>query len=171
MQNSRFDYSSLHIEPPSDLSCEITKWACEHVDDDDIYVSYQDFTYGREDEIHVTALFGIHSDNSSQIRTIIGRKPINVQLGEVRVFSNPFKFDVVNIQVFSQDLVDLNKLLVAQVPFTNKYKTYNPHLTIAYVKKGKGWKHNGLDLWKGRKFTSDYLIFSSKNGTKERIVL
>lgn len=171
MRNSRFDYSSTHIEPPSDLAEDVVIWGRQHVNDDDIFVSWQDFSYGREDEIHVTVLYGIHAEHSDQLRSVlVGEKPLHVQLGEVRVFSNRFKFDVLVIEVISPDLVRLNKKLT-QLPFTNKYGTYQPHLTIAYVKKGKGWKHNGLDRWKGRTFISDHVVFSSKNGTKERIVL
>lgn len=171
MQNSHFDYSSTHIEPPVDLGDDITAWGRKHVSDDDIYVSLQDFTYGREDEIHVTVLYGIHSEHPDQLRTLLaGEKPVHAQLGEVRVFSNAFKFDVLVVEVFSQDLIRLNKKLTKHMSYTNKYETYNPHLTIAYVKKGKGWKFSGYARWKGRKFVCDYVVFSSKNGTKERIV-
>jgi len=171
MQNSRFDYSSIHIEPPSDLAEDIVTWSREHVSDDEIFVSWRDFTYGREDEIHATILYGIHSEKSDHLQSVLtGEKPIHIQLGKVRIFSNRFKFDVLVIEVISPDLIQLNKKLTEKIPITNKYGAYSPHFTIAYVKKGAGWKYSRLDRWKGRKFISDYLIFSSKNGTKERIV-
>lgn len=172
MYNSRFDYSSTHVELSPELSGDILQWSTSNVDDDDIFVSFEDFTYGREDEIHVTILYGIHSEVSTQVKDLlVVEKPIVGTLGRIKVFSNPLKFDVVVIGVRSPDLFRLHNKLAEVVPYTNKYDTYHPHVTVAYVKKGRGWKHHGLSLWSGKKFTCDYVVFSSKNGTKERIIL
>ena len=172
MQNAHFDYSSTHIEPPNDIADDVITWGREHITDDEIFVSLQDFTYGREDEIHITILNGIHSEKTDQLVMLLrGETPLHVQLGEVRVFSNAPKYDVLIIEVFSSDLIKLNKKLAKKIPFTEKYASYNPHLTIAYVKKGKGWRHNGLDRWKGSTFVTNQIVFSSKNGIKEYIIL
>lgn len=172
MRNVRYDYSSCHIELPKSLATEIVKWGREKVNDNDIYVTHHEPNFGREDEMHITILYGIHAENSDVIRDILEDSgPIEVELGKIDVFTNPFKFDVVMIEVNSDDLCRLNEKLQKSVKHTSKYPTYKPHVTIAYVKKGKGWKHHGLDIWNGTQFTSDYAIFSSKDGTKERIAL
>ena len=147
-------------------------WGRRNVSDDDIFVSFDDFGYGRENEIHATLLYGIHSDSPDQVRSLIeGEGPIHIELGQTKVFSNRFKYDVLVIEAQSPDLKRLYSKLVRVVPYTDKYGTYNPHVTIAYVKKGKGWKHHGVNKWDQLAFTTDYVVFSSKNGTKERIVL
>lgn len=172
MHNVKYDYSSCHIDLPQSLAKEIVKWGRKEVSDEEIYVSQRDPSFGREDEMHITILYGIHAETSTSIRKIMEDSgPIEVELGKIDVFTNPQKFDVVMIEVHSDDLCRLNEKLQKSIKFTNKYPTYKPHATIAYVKKGKGWKHQGLARWNGTTFTSDFAIFSSKNGVKERIAL
>jgi len=172
MQNTQYDYSSIHVNLPEPLAGKIVKWGRQKVSDDDIFVSQQDPSFGREDEMHVTMLYGLHSQSPDQAKEILkGEKSIKVKLGKVKIFTNPQKFDVVVIDVESDDLCRLNKKLRDVVEFTNSYKKYQPHATIAYVKKGKGWKHNELDKWAGQEFTCTQAVFSSKNGTKEPISL
>jgi len=135
-------------------------------------VSQQDPSFGREDEMHITVLYGIHSNSSQQVKKLLaGEKPIHIKLGKIEVFTNPFKFDVVVLKAVSPDLRRLNTKLRNNVEFTNQYQKYRPHATIAYVKKGKGWKHRGVDNWAGQEFTCGYTVFSSKDGSKQRITL
>lgn len=172
MQNTRYDFSSVHVDVPSPLSEEIVKWGRENVSDDDIYVSPKDPGFGREDEIHITILYGIHAAQPDQVESLLkGAGPIKVRLGKLEVFANPFKFDVLMIDVQSEDLDRINQLLQKDVKFTNKYPVYQPHVTIAYVQKGKGWQHRGEEIWEGREFVCDYTVFSSKEGFKHRIPL
>ena len=169
MQNTKYDYSSIHVDVPSQLSNEIITWGQENVTDEEIFVSQREPCFGREDEIHATILYGLHAENPDQIKKLLSNeKPIKIQLGATKVFSNPFKFDVLVIRAISHDLHRLNEKLASQVEYANRYGKYNPHITIAYVKKGKGWQHGGCKSWKGREFICDSFIFSSKNGTKER---
>lgn len=172
MQNVKYDFSSCHVDVPSPHSDDIIEWGRSHVLDDDLFVTQRDPTFGREDEIHITILYGLHAENPDQVRDILkGAGPVRVKLGKMDVFTNPYKFDVVMIEVESDDLCDLNDMLQKKVKFTNKYPIYAPHVTIAYVKKGKGWKHHGNDTFEGREFICNYAVFSSKNGSKERIQL
>src|SRR4051812_29853944 len=109
MRNVNYDYSSCHIDVPDELSQEIIEWGEKHVPDENIFVAQRDPTFGREDEIHITILYGIHADSPESVRPIIEHSgPINVRLGKVDVFTNPFKFDVLMIEVFSDELMELN---------------------------------------------------------------
>lgn len=170
MKNVSYDFSSSHLDVPDPLGAEILEWGKEKVTDDDIYVTQSGMGYGREDEMHVTVLYGIHSESSELVEKLVkGNKPIKVKLGKVEVFTNPHKFDVVVIDVISHELRALNDRLVKEVEHTNNYGGYRPHITVAYVKKGKGWKHRGSNLWEGQEFDASHLIFSSINGSKKRI--
>lgn len=172
MLNTKYDYSSVHVDVLSPLADEIIAWGKQNVSDDDIYVSQRDPSFGREDEIHVTVLYGIHSESADPVVSAIqssGR--ITAKLGKLSVFTNPYRFDVLMIEVISPDLVARNQLLQEKVKFTNKYGAYRPHLTIAYVKKGKGWKHHGVSRFEGKTFSADYAVFSSKKGFKQVISL
>lgn len=171
MQNVKYEYSSVHIDVPNPLADKIIEWGKQKIKDSDIYVSQTDPSFGREDEMHVTLLYGIHSETSEEITKIIsGHNPISVKLGKIDVFTND-KFDVVVIKVISEDLNEINHKLTDHVEFTSKYKEYKPHVTLAYVKKGKGWKYHGIDQWKDKEFQTDYIVFSSKNGTKQKLYL
>ena len=170
MQNVKYEYSSVHIDVPYPLADKLIDWGKEKIKDSEIFVSQIDPSFGREDEMHVTILYGIHSENNEEVSKIVsGYGPISVTLGEIDVFTNPEKFDVVVVKVISDDLNELNEKLTSHVEFTSKYKEYKPHITLAYVKKGKGWKYHGIDKWKGKEFQTDYVIFSSKNGTKQKL--
>lgn len=171
MQNVKYDFSSLQINVPEPLSGNLIDWSKKKIKDHEIYVSQTDPGFGREDEMHITILYGIHSENSDKIKELVsGYGKISVEFGEVDIFTND-KFDVVFVSAISQDLNKLNNKICDGVEYTNKYKDYKPHATLAYVKKGKGWKYHGLRYWKGKKFTVDNVVFSSKSGEKEIISL
>jgi 2'-5' RNA ligase len=171
MKNTQYDYSSVHVDVPTELAEDIISWGSQKIPDSEIFVSQTEPSFGREDEMHVTILYGIHSETSEQVRKLITDKPLKVKLGKIDVFTNPQKFDVVVIGIDSPDLCDFNEKMKDDIEYTNKYSEYKPHITIAYVKKGKGWKHKGNNKWEGKEFSCDKIVFSSKNGTKERIIL
>lgn len=170
MKNVKYDYSSIHVDLPKEISDDIIQWGRKEISDREIFVMPRDPGLGREDEIHTTVLYGLHSDTPEQVEKLVkGEDSPKVRLGKIEVFTESEKYDVVVIHVISNDLRKLNKLLKEKVPYTNKYSSYRPHVTIAYVKKGKGWKFRGINKWDGKEFTCDSLVFSSTNGTKHKI--
>ena len=172
MRNVTYDFSSTQIDVPEKLADNIISWGEKAIDDSEIFVSETDPSFGRENEMHVTVLYGIHSEHSTKAKkSLKGVSPVKVKLGKVSAFTNPEKFDVVIIEVISKDLEKLNRKLRNELPFTNKYDEYRPHVTIAYVKNGKGNDYKGVNEWEGKEFECDYIVFSSKNGTKEKIKL
>lgn len=169
MQNVRYDFSSVHIDVPSPLAEELMNWTLRNVKDGDLYIVPGDSSYGREDEMHVTVLYGLHSNQPDEVKKLVTGEPkIQVKLGEINIFPNP-KFDVLIVEVESKELRDLNKKLEGNVEYTNKYDRYRPHITLAYIKKNRGWKHRGKRVWSGQQFETSKIVFSSKNGIKERI--
>lgn len=172
MKDVKYEYSSVHVLAAPKLSSEIIAWSTKQIPDEDIFVSQEDPNFGREDDIHVTILYGIHSEKSAKTKKLLlGERPVRIKLGKTGTFTNPPDFDVVWIDIISPDLHRLNRKLEDHLDFTNKYSEYKPHMTLAYVKKGKGKKHGSLDHWEGTEFICDHVIFSSKNGTKEKISL
>jgi 2'-5' RNA ligase len=171
MHRVQYDFSSVHVDVPPVLAMEIMEWG-QQVSDEDIYVTQSDPTFGREDEIHITILYGLHTDNPEQLRKLLERSgPVNVTLGKIEVFTNPQNYDVVMIEAHSRELHDLNVLLKEKTAHSSRFPLYQPHVTIAYVKKGRGWEHRGLDQWEGTQFMCHYAVFSSRNGGKYRISL
>jgi 2'-5' RNA ligase len=172
MLNVKYDFSSVHVDVPPTLADSIIQWGKKQIKDEDIYVSAKEATLGRENEIHATVLYGIHSSSADQsIKLLKDTGPIKAKLGKTGIFIKPRSYDVIMIEIESSDLNRLNELLIKNIKHTNKYGLYKPHVTIAYVKKGKAWKHvNNLD-WCGMEFTCDEAVFSSKNGSKHRFSL
>lgn len=172
MFNVKYNFSCIHVHVPLPLSEEIITWGKDQVADDDLFVAQKDPTFGREDEIHTTILYGIHSELPNEsIELLKNCGAIKATLGKIAVFTNPSKFDVVMIEVKSPDLCRLNELVAKNIRHTNRYGVYKPHITVAYVKKGRGWKHFGINRWKEVEFECTNAVFSSKNGSKYEFLL
>jgi hypothetical protein len=172
MLNVKYDFSSVHVNVPHPLCDQIISWGKKQIKDKDIYVTQKDPTFGREDEIHATILYGIHTESPERtINLLKDQGPIKARMGKVGIFSNPNNYDVIMIQIESDDLKRLNKLIVDHIPHTNKYGVYKPHITVAYVKKGKGWKHFGASKWNGTEFECNHAVFSSKDGSKHKFLI
>lgn len=111
---------------------EIQKWVSENVPEDVIITP--------EHEIHITILYGIKDTVPvSEIQAFCETIPlIVVKLGEISFFNQPEQ-DVMKITVDSPQLQEINRRLIKHLGEENiepsKY-SYNPHLTLAYVKPG-----------------------------------
>jgi len=143
---------------------EIPKWKniISKIKEEDLYDDGSG-TFGREDEPHISILYGYHDEvKADDFKEIIDKidKPIEVELTGISLFENP-EFDVVKIDVTpNEELIKLRKE-IEKFPNTLTYKEFHPHMTIAYVKKGKGKKYVH-DFKNPIKLESDLLVFSSK---------
>jgi hypothetical protein len=172
MKDVKYSFSSVQINLPNDLSKKIIAWGKNNIDDDIIFRDPTNPSFGRENEIHVTVLYGIHSKTSKDTRMVVKSvKPFTIKLGEISIFDTSDLFDVVKIEVKSPELHNLNKLFCNKITYTNKYKGYKPHVTIAYVKHGKGKQYVGKTPFVGKTFEVDHIMFSSREGKKECIKL
>lgn len=129
---------------------------------------------GRETEFHITVKYGIHTEKAELIReVVVGFGPVIVTLGKTSIFkgSGDRDFDVVKIDVGSDDLHRLNKLISDSVECTDTFADYHPHLTLAYVKKGLGEHYVGNDAVDGMVLNFTDLLFSDKNRDKTEINL
>jgi len=126
---------------------------------------------GRETEPHATVKFGLHTNDAEDVRAILADEPpIRVKLGKVSLFENE-DADVVKIDLDSADLHRLNKKIADALPHTDSHPTYQPHITLGYVKPGKGKKYLGLNALEGQEFTIDAITFSGKDRQKVSIPL
>lgn len=165
-------FSSLQVNLPKGISDEIFAWGESNISDEEIFIDVNNMHFGREDEIHVTILYGIHTESPQVIEKLFANKAaFAITLGKIGVFTNKDAFDVVKVDVKSKDLIDLNQIISDSLDYTNKYMVYHPHVTIAYVCKGKGWKHSGKTPFENRTVLVDRVTFSSRNGQKTIIPL
>ena len=95
-------------------------------------------------------------------------KPFNIKLKEISIFEHSPDFDVVKIGVDSKDLHKLNENIKKKMTTTVKFP-YNPHVTIAYVKKGSANHLIGNHVFAGKVLKVNEIIFSAKSGVKTKI--
>lgn len=114
------------------------------IDEEDIYSEEGDQTYGRENDPHVTILYGLHDDvKDSEIEQRVDEiKPTELTLKKISIFESD-NYDVVKFDITGESkdkLAAMNKKFV-ELPHTTNFPDYHPHCTIAYVKAGKGKKY------------------------------
>lgn len=117
---------------------------------------------------HITLLYGVLNKDPDDIFPCL--KDINsfsVELGEISVFENK-EFDVLIIKVNSPVLKKLNFLLYNDTKSV-RFHEYDPHITLAYLKKGTGKKYieilkkkNKLDIFKNKKISVREILFRNK---------
>jgi len=170
--NQTYSYSSLQLDMPKHFSNEVINWAHSYIDENYLYEEKDDDSYGLEDEIHCTVLYGIYETFPRKTRLILD--PIQnfiVSIKNITFFKTSPKYDVIKIDVESDALNDLHYLVRDRVRNYNTFPIYKPHITIGYVKKNSHDFLNNSTDFKDRKFLAKRLQFSSKNGNKYPIQL
>jgi hypothetical protein len=112
------------------------------IEPEDIYDP--DGTYGIETEPHVTVLFGLCDEilvPADVVRAMEEFKAPVITVKRIDSFSNK-DFDVLKLSVESKDLRRMNDRL-RQFPHVDTFPTYEPHITLAYLKKGTAGKYTG----------------------------
>lgn len=169
----KHDYSSTQINLPEPVAAQVRS-AASDIQEEDLAPD------GREDEPHTTVLYGLHADDPAEVQRLLADEPpIRVRLGKSSIF--PAKdtdiarggadvADVVKLDVDSPDLHRLNAKL-ATLPHTSTFPTYQPHVTLAYVKPGEGAKYAGHEIpgVTGQEMTVDHILFSDRSG-KQHVV-
>ena len=170
-------YSSTQINLPEELAEPLLAWSKTNIAEEDLFVD-KDGGLGRETELHVTCKYGLTAAEPSEelLAILAATEPFEIKLGTVSLFTTNEDYDVVKLTVDSPGLRELNRQVVAACPNEDKYPTYQPHCTLAYVKKGRGAQFEGASPWesKGKMgqvpedagvFTADALVFSPSTDT------
>lgn len=161
--NVSYSFSSTQIDFPQAVANKILQWSDEHIPEKVLVNDGK--AHGREDEIHVTALYGLHSESPKDVEPILKKTdPFEISLGKVSKFEGE-TYDVIKLDVSSPELKDLNRAL-RKLPHSSSFKIYKPHCTLAYVKKGSCDKLLGNSDFVGTKVSAETITFSSKNGHK-----
>lgn len=127
---------------------------------------------GRENRPHVTVKYGIHADDVDDVRkAVAGFGAVQIKLGKTSLFAaaDGRDYDVVKIDVEGDALRALNGRISTSLECTDTHPTYNPHVTIAYVKAGLGKKYVGATTVEGQTLSLHRLIFSSKDREETEI--
>ncbi|HWB60936.1 MAG TPA: sigma-70 family RNA polymerase sigma factor, partial [Chthoniobacteraceae bacterium] len=117
---------------------------------------------GREDQPHVTARYGLRKEVTPEdVRKAVGGSgAVKFTTGKLSKFEGK-DFDVLKADVASPGLHKLNERLGELPHHESDYPTYQPHVTIAYLRKGEADKYVGDDRFEGKDFYSDTLMHSA----------
>jgi 2'-5' RNA ligase len=93
--------------------------------------------YGREDEPHVTVLYGLTDahDMGAIAEHLASIDPFDLRLGEISLFSNKPEYDVAKVDIDCPELHDIHAWIREHCANSLTYPEYKPHMTIAYVRK------------------------------------
>lgn len=146
------------------------------INPNDLYEDPDDDSFGLETESHVTLLYGLHKGvDSNDVKTALsGITFDDCKLYNPSIFENEkydvLKFDVGYVARGGAFLSKANKELM-KFPYTSDFPDYHPHMTVAYLKPGKGKKYS--DIFKKKvdeiKLSPKHALFSQTNGKKERL--
>lgn len=158
-KNTNREYAFLMVdyETPS-----IIKDLQKKIPSRELYTEEDNEDYGLEKQSHVTLVPCLDNDiDIDKLKSYL--KPINeydIVLTDISKFECE-KFDVLKCAVKSKALKDTNKEIVDKFETHSEYKDYNPHMTIAYMKKGMADKYlkkilDKLILLKAKNFNFSY---------------
>lgn len=158
-KNTNREYAFLMVdyETPS-----IIKELQKKIPSRELYTEEDNEDYGLEKQSHVTLVPCLDNDiDIDKLKSYL--KPINkydIVLTDISKFECE-EFDVLKCAVKSKALKDTNKEIVDKFETHSEYKDYNPHMTIAYMKKGMADKYlkkilDKLILLKAKNFNFSY---------------
>lgn len=137
------------------------------INKDDIY---DEKGFGLETDPHVTVLYGILPEvDIDNIKELCYINSDYCTIKECSIFANNNIYDVVKYDVESKYLLHLNEILRESLPYHSDFYGYTPHMTLSYVKAGRGVNYiHTLD--KPLILKPSKLIYSYPDGNVKKIV-
>jgi 2'-5' RNA ligase len=172
-RTGKYDYSSTQLDLP-EQSATAVRDLSRKIPDEDLAEKGRVGEIGTSEGPHVTVKYGLHDNDPSKVKELLAdEKPITVRMGKTSIFENgeSGNGDVVKVDVDSPELRALNKKISDALDHTDTHPDYNPHVTVAYVKPGKGAKYAGDASLEGHVVTIDKLTFSGADGSLHEIPL
>lgn len=164
------DYSNTQVNVTGPAAKKITDFG-KRIPETELYTGPQDDSYGREKEPHITVRYGLDTDDPTKLSELSKLGPITAKIGKVSIFETD-KYDVVKAEIDSASMRAANKKVGELVSLPGEtYKDYQPHATIAYVKKGEGKKYVGDKSLEGTEITFDEINLSDRTGETHPIKL
>jgi len=149
---------------------DVNQWCNENIQKD----MYHEMNDKWDDGLHITCQYGfkdITINDITKFITAIIKEPIKIELDKISKFENG-EYDVIKVDVNSPDLHKLSDNIRNQ--FKNQleitFPDYHPHMTLAYVKKGKLKDINDIDMFKGKNYVFDQFVYNDGNDNKYDIL-
>ena len=166
-ESTKYDYGCVMIDIPVGNWNEIISW----INIEDLY-EVEGENYSIQERPHLTLLYGLHKEATlDMVKSIFDNfdGDIEVEVDGIDIFENE-KFDVVKFNIKpTESLIELNSKL-SELPNSNEYPDYKPHITIAYVKSGMGRKYVKPD-YRYKVKNINEVTYSMSNGEEFKIPL
>ena len=150
-------FSSTQVDLPKGFGKKLRAWVEQNIPDDDLSPDER-----QGDDFHVTVKYGLHTTQTTPVAGLLSHwGKIKATLRHVDIFDSSPEYDVLIVNVESPDLVRMNRTISDSLPHTDTQPGYKPHLTLAYLKKGKGEKWRNSMEFSGQTFEFDTVWFST----------
>ena len=163
-ESDSYDFGCAMVEIPFEDWNQITG----KIDPEDAYEVEGDRSYGIQDNPHVTILYGLHGSVSpEELKSVLDRfnGNLKIKIAGIGIFENE-DFDVVKMNVVPDGGLQQLHDMVSELPNSDQYPEYKPHITIAYVKKGSGRKYEDPSFSREVSEISE-ICYSMPDGSKE----
>jgi predicted kinase/2'-5' RNA ligase len=174
------DYGWVCLDVEEKIAKKVLAWSEKNIPERELYTEVDeegkaihgdDWSYGLEDEIHITVKWGLTTKDADAVKDAL--ESLNggkVTLGKLGVFEND-DYDVLKIDVVSPALRRLNTSLSDKLEHKDTFPGYTPHVTLAYLLRGNGEKYKGLDVFDGTTFEFDSVRFEDSDDKATTIKL
>ena len=157
-----YSYSCTMLQVSKPLAEKIKKFVKENIKEEDLYKDEAD--NGLPNYIHTTIKYGLLDDKPDKVKELIkDYGEFDINLGEISKFDNDPEYDVIKIDVKSDKLNKANKIISTNMDNEDTFKTYHPHITLAYVKKGKGDHLLGNKTFINTSDKTNEILFTNKD--------
>ena len=143
------------------MDAKIDNWEEYHLDgisDDDLYLKPYDQSYGKEEQPHVTIIFGLIEEEiiPQGVADMIeaNMQPLILPVDEIGIFEGD-EYDIVKYNLHVTPQLQRYRDLFMKLPNVQEFPEYTPHITICYVKPGLGKKYE-------RKLTNPFKVKFNK---------
>jgi hypothetical protein len=159
-----YTYSCAMLNISDEVAPIFTYWAKRIIPPKNVFINLAQGMEGYEDTPHTTIKYGLHDETPEKVAELSKKFGIiQLNFGKITKFTINPDFDVLKVDVISEKLMELNKLISSNMESTDKY-TYIPHVTLAYIKKGTCDDLVGNDFFCGLNDFVNEIYFTSRTG-------
>jgi len=163
-KNFTYTYSCAMLNLTDEVAPIFTYWAKKMIQSKDLFINREHGMDGYEDTPHTTIKYGLHDETPEKITELVKDFGIiQLKFGNVTKFDINPEFDVLKVDVISDKLMKLNKLITDNMENTDKFD-YVPHVTLAYIKKGMCKDLVGNDFFCGLNDFINEIYFATLTG-------
>jgi len=162
-EDSSYGMASTQFELRGTVSAALSGMR-KKIDPDDLSAG------GLEEDPHITLLFGITDPAALpklQNAVMLNFSSPRAAFSGIGVFEGD-DFDVLVVLVESPNLMEMHRVVEKTVVNEQTHPNYTPHVTLAYLKKGRADGYSDLKAPE-MSFPLDRLVFSRRDGSKVEI--